>query len=497
MNKSITISLGGLAFFIEESAYEQLQKYIDSVRNSLRHDDDKEEIITDVETRIAELFKTYLGTNREVVNDNDVQQIISVLGTPEQINDFETETPETNHKEPEHQPRRKLYRDIDDKFIGGVCSGLSHYTGIDVLWIRITALILLFSGFASALVVVPYLVLLILVPEAKTVSEKLEMRGKPITFDSIKNWSEFEKIGSKAGKSIETMFDSVGSILGKIIGIGFILASIALIGATITFSFYADFIDQIPFQFFDTEWKKIAAYSLSYFIILVPAISFLFIGIRLLFKNTQFKLSPVFSSITLILWIIAIFALVNLSLFNYSHFNNETVEKRIRVELREIQADTITVHATNYQNLIKFGGKPFFFNDNGRARNIEGDTLIIEIKNEMEIIQSTDNLYHMDITYVTHIADRENARIALNNIQYKFNIIDDTVYMNTYLKVPKSEKYNNQEVRVTLYVPDGKYLKNENIDHFYFNHGNGYQDFWNDYNTTFKMLDNQFISSKN
>ena len=143
MNKSIAISLGGLAFFIEEDAYAQLQQYIEAVKKSLRHDDDKEEIIKDVETRIAELFKQYLGSSREVINGLDVSEVINVLGTPEQINDGEADIPAT---ESTHETaRKKLYRDTDDKFVSGVCSGLAHYFGMEVLWIRITLLILFFS----------------------------------------------------------------------------------------------------------------------------------------------------------------------------------------------------------------------------------------------------------------------------------------------------------------------------------------------------------------
>ncbi len=499
MNKSISISLGGLAFFIEEDAYSQLQKYIDAVRNSLRHDDDKEEIITDVETRIAELFKNYLGKTREVINNQDVSQMIGVLGTPEQINDLDDQPIIIESKAPEPQPdtRKKFYRDADDKFIGGVCSGLAHYIGFDVVWIRIILLSMLLTiGFGSIPVLLFYVIMLVVVPEATTVSEKLEMRGKPITFDSIKNWSEIEKAGSKMGKSIESIFATTGTIFSKIFGIGFIMIGVGLIGLTITLSFYTDFIDQFPFLFFDTEWKRITAYGLCYFIILIPTISFLFMGIRLLFKRSKFSLSPIFSTSIIIIWIVAIFALINLSVFNYSLLSSEMVEKKISIELPEIKSDTVTVRSTDYQNLIKFSGKPFFFGNDERERNIEGDTLIIKIKNEMEIIQSKDSLYRMEIAYVTHIGDRESANNALANIQYKLNVTNNIINMNTFLKVHKSEKYKNQDVRVTLYVPSGKYMKNENIDHFYFNHGNGYHDFWNNYNTLFMMNSNKFINLK-
>lgn len=494
MNKSISISLGGLAFFIEEDAYAQLQQYIEAVKKSLRHDDDKEEIIKDVETRIAELFKQYLGGNREVINSADVSEVINVLGTPEQINDGEADIPATESTS--ETARKKLYRDTDDKFIGGVFSGLSHYIGVEVLWLRIIGLILLFSGFGSAFIVIPYLVFLILVPEAKTVSEKLEMRGKPVTFDTIKNWSEIEKAGSKIGKSLETVFEALGTIFSKLFGFAFICIAIALIGAIITFTFYKEFIGELPFEFYDTDWKSTLAIILSYFIIVVPALSFFFSGIRLLYKRSALQFSPYLTTTILVSWIISIVVLINLSVFNYSIFTKESVERKANIELPTITGDTITVASTDYQNLIKFGGKPFFLGNDERERNIEGDTMIVKIKNEMEIKESADDKYRMDVVFATNITKRENANDALKAIQYQFKVENGKLIMNTFLKVHKSYEYRDQDVRITLHVPNGKFVKNENVEHFYFNHGQSWEDFWHNPNTTFLMTNNKFINTK-
>lgn len=494
MNKSISISLGGLAFFIEEDAYAQLQQYIEAVKKSLRHDDDKEEIIKDVETRIAELFKQYLGGNREVINNLDVSEVINVLGTPEQINDGEADIPAT---ESTHETaRKKLYRDTDDKFVSGVCSGLAHYFGMEVLWLRIILLILLFSGFGSALVVIPYLVMVILVPEARTVSEKLEMRGKPVTFDNIKSWSEIEKASSKIGKSLEAVFQALGTIFSKLFGIAFIVISVGLIGATITFSFYKEFIGEMPIEFYDTDWKRTLAIVLTYFIILVPALSFFFSGIRLLYKRNALKFSPYLTTTILVSWIIAIIVLINLSVFNYSIFSRESVERKTSIELPSITSDTLTVASVDYQNLIKFGGKPFLFWNGKRERNIEGDTMVVKIKNEMEIIESKDSAYRMDVVFATHITKRENADEALKAIQYQFKVDNGKLVMNTFLKVHKSYEYRDQDVRITLHVPNGKFVKNDNIEHFYFNHGQGWEDFWHNPNTLFLMTNNKFINTK-
>ncbi|ATA90873.1 hypothetical protein CGC56_01025 [Capnocytophaga canimorsus] len=213
MDKTHNISLGGFSFLIEDKAYQELSKYLNEVRKSLGNTSDTNEIIYDVEQRMAELLKTQMK-GREVVVNQDVDYLISVLGRPEQYVD-EEQTTETNFSKQQettftrintHIRSRKLYRDMERKKLGGVLSGLSYYLNFDVAWLRIIYLVLLFfvqtslifnklhylslastSTFfgISGFWIMMYIVFWILVPPAETTAEKLEMQGKSVTIDTL------------------------------------------------------------------------------------------------------------------------------------------------------------------------------------------------------------------------------------------------------------------------------------------------------------------------
>ncbi|MGB6092673.1 MAG: PspC domain-containing protein, partial [Moheibacter sp.] len=135
MDKTISISLGGYSFIIDEPAYLKLKKYLDDIRRSLKGMEGTDDVISDVEIRIAELFKEKLG-NREVVSEPEVDQIIGIMGKPEQYVDDEDAETGSERKSgftsgAATAGKKKLYRDPDDKVLGGVLSGIAHYIGIE------------------------------------------------------------------------------------------------------------------------------------------------------------------------------------------------------------------------------------------------------------------------------------------------------------------------------------------------------------------------------
>jgi len=127
MNKTININIGGIFFHIDEKAYLKLNHYLEAVRNSLLDDaQGKEEILKDIEQRISELFSVKITKDRQVINEKDVEDVISVMGQPEDYQ-FEDETTVYKKSEPKKGIRKKLYRDGKDKILGGVASGLANY----------------------------------------------------------------------------------------------------------------------------------------------------------------------------------------------------------------------------------------------------------------------------------------------------------------------------------------------------------------------------------
>lgn len=181
MNKTTTINLAGFQFIIDELAYEKLENYLNALRSTLQPNE-IQEVMYDIELRIVEIFRQQLH-NREVVNVQDVQQLIELLGTPEQIENEERKKDSSNQK----KSKKQLFRNPQNKIMAGVCSGLSVYLNIDVVWIR---LIFVFLVFTTRFFFLLYLILWIIVPKAKTTNDFLKMKGVPLTFDNIKDFSQ-------------------------------------------------------------------------------------------------------------------------------------------------------------------------------------------------------------------------------------------------------------------------------------------------------------------
>ena len=138
MNKTININLGGVFFHIDEIAYQKLKSYLDAIRRSLSDDPKgRDEIITDIESRIGELLSDKVKDVRQVVNQQDIDEVIDIMGKPEDyLVDDEIFSDDSYSTDRRKKPR-KLYRDGSDRFLGGVSSGMAHYLNVDVIWIRL------------------------------------------------------------------------------------------------------------------------------------------------------------------------------------------------------------------------------------------------------------------------------------------------------------------------------------------------------------------------
>lgn len=189
MKKNININMFGVIYAIDEDAYELLKKYLENMRSYYSRRSGGEEIANDVESRVAELFAELKAQGIEAVTIEHVEEIIKRIGDPQQMDDEadlkSDRVMDGGYAETvENKGIKKLYRDPDDKILGGVISGLCHYMGIDEpLIVRLIFLLLVF--FSHAILVVVYAVCWALIPEAKTAEERLLMRGKRVTPNSI------------------------------------------------------------------------------------------------------------------------------------------------------------------------------------------------------------------------------------------------------------------------------------------------------------------------
>jgi phage shock protein PspC (stress-responsive transcriptional regulator) len=187
MKITVNINLGGYAFNIDEDAYERLRQYMKNLEKEFSGESSAAEIMTDIEGRIAELFKMRLNAYKQVITIKDVEEVMAILGSPEVISGSGPS------EEPPPKSQRRIYRDPDRRIIGGVCAGISAYLDWDPLIMRIIfAVLIIPGGFGLGL----YLILWIVLPEAKTTAQKLEMRGDPVTIENIKESvkQEFETV---------------------------------------------------------------------------------------------------------------------------------------------------------------------------------------------------------------------------------------------------------------------------------------------------------------
>jgi len=223
MKKTININLGGHPIIIDEDAFEVLHQYLSRIDRYFNQSEGREEIVHDIETRIAELFQREMK-GKKIVSVKEVRQVIEIMGVPE---DFEGDTPESSgepHRTSEFTedkkasydsvpPRatKRLFRDPSDKVLGGVASGLSAYFGIDdPVWLRIAFVILVVTTGVGLLA---YIIMWIIVPKAKTASDRLAMRGAPINVESIAHNVEEEvnEFGEKVKKFGRDMKSKYGS----------------------------------------------------------------------------------------------------------------------------------------------------------------------------------------------------------------------------------------------------------------------------------------------
>ncbi len=320
MKKNISINISGIIFHIEEDGYETLRKYLDSVNKYFATFDDNSEILSDIESRIAEIFLSKLNDGKQVITSEDVSSLISTMGS---VSDFKAaEESEFAAGEPAKESRqekkssatsapKKLLRDQNKKILGGVCAGLGHYFNIDPVWPRLLLALLtigtsgfffivyivlwivlpaatleeepsikkmyrdpdkkVVGGVASGIAVffgsdvaivrilfvilaisggvgvILYIVLWIALPEARTITEKMQMQGEPVTLSNIestvkKNLNEKEgeestltKIILLPFRAIAAILNGLGRILGPVLGLLVDIFRVA-IGLVFTFT---------------------------------------------------------------------------------------------------------------------------------------------------------------------------------------------------------------------------------------------------------------------
>lgn len=243
MKKTLTINLGGTVYHIDDDAYRLLDNYLSNLKHYFRKQESAEEIVDDIEMRIAELFAEKVAIGKQVITIQDVEEIIARVGKPEDFGIADDDAESYKKTEQANSagqagmqaagPRR-WFRDPDNKLLGGVAAGLAAYLGWDITLVRILMIILVFVPYCP--MVIFYIVGWLVIPEARTAAEKLSMRGEAITIENIgKTVTDgFERVADGVNNYVNsgkprTFLQKVGDVFVSIAAVFFKIFLVALV----------------------------------------------------------------------------------------------------------------------------------------------------------------------------------------------------------------------------------------------------------------------------
>ena len=468
MNKTVNINLASTFFHIDENAYQILERYLRKLKEGFKDTAGGEEILQDIEARIAELFQD-LKTNPDyVINTADVEKVIGIMGEPETV------LSEEDINTSQEKIHRKLYRDPEDKYIGGIAAGLGHYFKIDATWIRLIWLFLaLFSGGVFTLI---YILFWILVPLAKTTGDLLRMKGEPVNIATIKKKIkeefddvttkikdlDYEKAGSTLKKKsknffqfLENLIRKIPSIILKLIGLLFLLISISSIFALFIGSFVLLGIGNLllPFQFVDLGVFPDSFWRIALIlVVLIPFIFLFSLGIRLL-RGVSSRIGSVSRLVLFSLWIIAIGALVFTGT-NQIRKNSITATQTTIHELAIEHEDTLRVSL--FINEIKPNSWKFKKNNplNALSRRIEKSQKLVTLSIKSNKLSSTS----LEIQASAKGADEKKAQQAVEQLTYRWEQEGDILFLDDQIKNQPLSGFQTKNIEMTLLLKEGQII---------------------------------------
>jgi phage shock protein PspC (stress-responsive transcriptional regulator) len=468
MNKTVNINLASTFFHIDENAYQILERYLRKLKEGFKDTAGGEEILQDIEARIAELFQD-LKTNPDyVINTADVEKVIEIMGEPETV------LSEEDINTSQEKIHRKLYRDPEDKYIGGIAAGLGHYFKIDATWIRLIWLFLaLFSGGVFTLI---YILFWILVPLAKTTGDLLRMKGEPVNIATIKKKIkeefddvttkikdlDYEKAGSTLKKKsknffqfLENLIRKIPSIILKLIGLLFLLISISSIFALFIGSFVLLGLGNLllPFQFVDLGVFPDSFWRIALIlVVLIPFIFLFSLGIRLL-RGVSSRIGSVSRLVLFSLWIIAIGALVFTGT-NQIRKNSITATQTTIHELAIEHEDTLRVSL--FINEIKPNSWKFKKNNplNALSRRIEKSQKLVTLSIKPNKLSSTS----LEIQASAKGADEKKAQQAVKQLTYRWEQEGDILFLDDQIKNQPLSGFQTKNIEMTLLLKEGQII---------------------------------------
>lgn len=480
MKQILNINLGGYPITIDTDAYEHLSKYLDTIENHFKASDAAEEILSDIESRMAELFKENIHP-RTIVTMPDVKSAIDIMGTPEMfgagaIDDDDIPQSSASAKKKKKSksgfnPGKRLFRDPDDKLLGGVSSGLAAYLGVaDPIWLRIAFLAFTLLGFASLPI---YIILWIVMPVAKTSADRLAMKGEPINVESIassvvnelEHFSEKinDQFGSNKKKNggrsrvntqwiaalggvLSTVIIGISQaarpilkILGGVLIVALLLGWVAIVVSAIVGVTKASF-------FYPSNTIAFSLGMVGIFLLVgAPILGLILTILRVFFKRAH-----------AVGWR---WSLLGLWLFGLFSFSFAAAKISDAYEVQSTYQQTVPVVAPKDAPLVVSFDKVFIANNDARStlmKNIKVDFDLNFIR--LNIEPAPDGQMKLIQVQTARGSDAEDAMAGAKKFEYNTVLAGNTLRIPSNYFIPKGERFRVQEVEMTLYVPVGQRL---------------------------------------
>jgi phage shock protein PspC (stress-responsive transcriptional regulator) len=527
MNKTVTINISGIFFHIDEKAYEILNDYLETLKQHFASTESGDEILQDIETRISEILQSKLDEKKQVILEEDVAEVIAILGKPKDISDNSgSET--SKNEQTFHGRKRRLYRDGDDKVFGGVCSGLGYYFDLDPLWFRLAFLISLFVFGSSILI---YLILWIIIPKATTTEDRLEMKRSKYTVEDIeknvkeefgeikerfKNFKHSAKRRSRSEarefrRKMRDVKSDVRSSYGNIrrrsssgefvnvlhevlyyfikavaifVGVVFVIIGISLsiallvglFGAKDVVMISGTNISTVSFpailnMIFESQLQVNLAIISIALIIGIPVLMFIYTGVKLIF-GIKYRIRIV-SMIAGSLWLAGLLLGIYVAFNIHGSFNEKSIRSE-EVKINQPLANTLYIDVAGEAK-----DKLVYLDDNDKLvlNNWHISSQNGKIYNygypKLKIVAADSSEFEMIVVKSSRGRSIIECGRKADNIEYKIIQSDSVIKLDNYFVIPETDKWRDQKVKIILKVPVGKrvFLRKNLENMVYDSHG--------------------------
>lgn len=527
MEKVFQINLAGMLFTIEEQAYHQLKQYLDKLHVHFAGDS---EIVQDIESRMAELFSKRLVGGRSTLFAKDVDEVISVLGHINQMDEQAHAQPKTAYELPKNRKLRRnpndqslggvcsglasffdvdpvlirvlfvlgviaygggimlylilwivvpeakgdevfqmikqkenktkrLFRDADNRMVGGVSAGLSSYFGIDRTWIRLgflAAIFLFGTGFWL------YIILWIIVPKAVSATDKLLMRGEPVDIHSIEReirqsqgsnkMNSFAQHGSHViGIIVKGFFKFLAGIFALILFVTIVGSSIGMVALFFNLG-NTHFLNQL-INFTVKDASILYAAKIGVLLtILIPLIGLLMVVIKLLFKVKFLNRNWAMAFVAFFLVGVLALAYAGVKMAGNVSQTESSISVNKIPKTDTLYLEGVEMPFTDDESMQSEDESELAFNDKGVMMGKDGYYFEID---DVKIKRGKSDSIVFKIARRANGRDGEDANAKLEMIEFTPQIIGNKIIIPSYFKLSKEKQFSWQEVDVTLWIPEG------------------------------------------